>query len=50
MLTALSFATFAGTLAASLYAIAATVAPRFDRIVGALRGQPNPSFMEIARG
>jgi hypothetical protein len=40
MMTLVSFAVFAGTLGVSVYAIAATVAPRFDRILAALRGQP----------
>ena len=40
MMTLVSLSVFAGTFGVSVYAIAATVAPRFDRIVVALRGQP----------
>ncbi len=39
MMTVVSFAIFAGTLGVSAYAIAATIGPRFDRIIAALRGQ-----------
>lgn len=38
IMTLVSVCVFAGTLAVSIYAIAATVAPRFDRIASALRG------------
>ncbi|ONF97564.1 hypothetical protein SPHI_01940 [Sphingomonas jeddahensis] len=48
MMTVLSFAVFAGTFAASAYAIVATVAPRFDRVIGALRGQPQPNAHPLA--
>ncbi|RSV18779.1 hypothetical protein CA236_05965 [Sphingomonas sp. ABOLG] len=40
MVTVLSFAVFAGTLGVSIYALVVTIAPRMDRIIGALRGQP----------
>jgi hypothetical protein len=40
MMTFVSLSVFAGTFGVSIYAIAATVAPRFDRIVAALRGEP----------
>lgn len=40
MMTLLSLGVFAGTFGVSVYAIAATVAPRMDRIVVALSGQP----------
>jgi hypothetical protein len=48
MMTVLSFAVFAGTFGASVYAIAATVMPRFDRIVGALRGAPQFDHYPLA--
>ena len=40
MMTLVSVGVFAGTFSASIYAIVATVAPRSDRILAALRGQP----------
>ncbi len=40
MMTVVSFAIFAGTFGISIYALAATIAPRLDRMIGALRGQP----------
>lgn len=40
MLTFVGMGVFAATFGVSIYAIVATVAPRFDRILAALRGQP----------
>lgn len=40
MMTLISLGVFAGTFGVSIYAIVATVAPRADRILAALRGQP----------
>ena len=40
MMTLVSLGVFAGTFGVSIYAIAATIAPRFDRILIVLRGQP----------
>lgn len=39
MMAVVSFAVFAGALAMSAYALSATITPRFDRILGALRKQ-----------
>lgn len=47
-MTLLSYAIFAGTFAASAFAIIVTVAPRVDRIRSALRGQPQPLIVENA--
>jgi hypothetical protein len=48
MMTVVSFAIFAGTFGASVYAIAATVVPRLDRILGALRGEPRFDLYPLA--
>ncbi len=48
MLTLVGVGIFAGTFAASIYAIVSTVAPRFDRIVMALRGQPQIQHQPLA--
>lgn len=48
MMSLVSFGVFAGTFGISAYAIAATVAPRLDRIVAALRGQPQSQFHPLA--
>jgi hypothetical protein len=47
MMTVVSFAIYAGTLGVSVYAIAATIAPRFDRMLAALRGRPQ-SYAPLA--
>lgn len=48
MMTLVSFGVFAATSGVSIYAIAATVAPRFDRIVSALCGQPQEQHHPLA--
>lgn len=48
MMTVLAILTFGGALALSGYAIAATVAPSFGRIVDALYGRPQPRFEPLA--
>lgn len=48
MLTGLVIFAFAGGFAAAVYTIGTTVAPRFDRIVSALRGQPVEQFAPLA--
>ncbi len=40
MIPLLALAAFTGAAGIAAYAIAATVAPRFDRIAAALRGEP----------
>lgn len=39
MMTLVAFATFAGALAASAYALTSTLSGRLDRMISALRGQ-----------
>lgn len=48
MMTVVSFAIFAGTFGISIYALAATIAPRLDRVIGALRGQPLSPVQPLA--
>lgn len=48
MMTLVSVCVFAGTFAVSIYAIAATVAPRLDRIASALRGESVPQNQPLA--
>ncbi|QNE31209.1 hypothetical protein F1C10_04145 [Sphingomonas sp. NBWT7] len=48
MMSLVSFGVFAGTFGISAYAIAATVVPRVDRIVAALRGQSQTQFHPLA--
>lgn len=48
MMTVMSVGVFAGTLGVSIYAIAATVAPRLDQIAAALRGQPQARHLPLA--
>ncbi len=48
MLTLVGVGIFAGTLALSLYAIATTIAARFERMVMALRGQPQFQHQPLA--
>lgn len=47
-MTLLAFTIFAGTFAASAYAIIVTVASRVDRILSALHGDHQPLIMENA--
>lgn len=48
MMTLVSFSVFAVTFGVSIYAIAATVVPRFDRILAALRGQVQEQHHPLA--
>lgn len=49
MMTLISLGVFAGTLGVSIFAIAATVAPRADRIMAALLGRPQSQRAPLAQ-
>lgn len=48
MFMMLSYGIFAGALGVSVYAIAGTIMPRLDRILAALRRQPQSEFHPLA--
>ena len=48
MMAIVSFAVFAGAFAASAYALATTIGPRFDRIVDALCKRPAADRQPLA--